>query len=47
MIDKKTAIDFALWLRKVDTPENAEEWFGYSDDDMLDYFLKYVYKKIK
>ena len=29
------AIGFAIWLRKVDTQENAERWFGYSDQDML------------
>lgn len=34
------AIDFALWLRKEDTPENAEKWFGYSDQDMLNEFKK-------
>jgi len=34
------AIDFANWLRKQDTPENAEKWFGYSDQDMLKKFKK-------
>lgn len=34
------AIEFALWLRKEDTPENAEKWFGYSDQDMLNEFKK-------
>jgi hypothetical protein len=34
------AIAFAIWLRKEDTPENAEKWFGYSDQDMLAEFKK-------
>ena len=42
MIDKETAIDFALWLRKVDTVENCEEWFGFTDEDMLNYYLENV-----
>lgn len=32
------AIKFANWLRKEDTPENAEKWFHYSDMDMLNAF---------
>lgn len=39
MVTKEKAIEFALWLREVDTPENAEEWFGWSDSDIFDYFL--------
>jgi len=39
MTTKETAIKFALWLREVDTQERAEEWFGYSDEDMYDCFL--------
>ena len=31
-------IEFSNWLRKVDTPENAEKWFGYTDRDMLNEF---------
>lgn len=34
------AIEFANWLREVDTLENAEKWFGYSDQDMLNEFKK-------
>lgn len=34
------AIDFYNWMRKNDTPENAEKWFGYSDQDMLNEFKK-------
>ena len=40
MIDKKTAIGFALWLREVDTPQNCEKWFGFTDEDMLNYYLE-------
>lgn len=32
------AIKFANWLRKEDTPENAEKYFHYSDNDMLNAF---------
>lgn len=39
MTTKETAIKFANWLREVDTQERAEEWFGFSDEDMFDYFL--------
>lgn len=39
-ITDEFAIEFALWLRKEDTPENAEKWFGYSDQDMLAEFKK-------
>lgn len=34
------AIKFVHWLREVDTLENAEKWFGYSDQDMLNEFKK-------
>ena len=34
------AVDFYNWMRKNDTPENAEMWFGYSDQDMLNEFKK-------
>jgi len=39
---KKIAIKFANWLREVDVHERAEEWFGFSDEDMFEYFLKNV-----
>jgi hypothetical protein len=39
-ITDEFAIEFANWLRKEDTPENAEKWFGYSDQDMLAEFKK-------
>ena len=31
-------IKFAYWLRKEDTQENAEKWFHFSDNDMLNAF---------
>jgi len=43
MTTKETAIKFALWLREVDTQERADEWFGYSDGDMYDYFIENVF----
>ena len=39
------AIKFANWLRKEDTPENAEKWFHYSDMDMLNAFKEEQLKK--
>lgn len=38
-MERQQMIDFALWLKENDTPENAEMFFGFSDDDMLNYFL--------
>ncbi len=38
MITKEEAIKFAIWLRDEDTIEIADKWFGYSDEDMFDYF---------
>ena len=32
------AIKFAYWFRKEDTMDNAEKWFHYSDEDMLNAF---------
>lgn len=34
------SINFALWLRDNDIAENADKYFGYSDKDMLNEFLK-------
>ena len=42
MIEKQTAIDFANWYRREDIPENAEKYFGFSDEDMLNYYLESV-----
>lgn len=28
-------INFAIWLRNVDIPDNAEQYFHYNDTDML------------
>lgn len=32
------AIEFHRWMCKNDTPENADRWFHYSDEDMLNAF---------
>jgi hypothetical protein len=34
------ALKFHNWMRKEDTPENAEKYFGYADKDMLNVFKK-------
>jgi hypothetical protein len=34
------AIEFYNWMRKEDTQENAEKYFGYTDKDMLEIFKK-------
>lgn len=33
------AIEFHKWMKENDTPERAEEWFHYSDEDMYKAFL--------
>ncbi len=38
----KDCIDFALWLRDSDTPDRAEEFFGFTDSDMFDYWVKNI-----
>ena len=35
---------FHRWMRENDTQENAEEWFGFTDKDMLQYFKQNIYK---
>ena len=30
------ALGFYRWMLRNDTMENAEKWFGYSDEDMLE-----------
>lgn len=41
---KQIIIGFATWLKQNDTIENAEQWFGFSDEDMLDYYLENILK---
>ena len=36
----KEAIEFYHWMMKNDTPENADKYFHWSDDDMYNEFLK-------
>lgn len=33
------AIEFHRWMLENDTQEKAEQWFGYSDEDMFNYFI--------
>lgn len=42
LLDEQTAIDFANWYRREDIPENAEKYFGFSDEDMLNYYLELI-----
>lgn len=42
MITKETVIKFANWYRREDVPENAEKYFGFSDEDMYNYFCSSV-----
>lgn len=37
-ISHEFAISFHNWMRKNDTPENAEKFFHYTDEDMLNVF---------
>jgi hypothetical protein len=43
---RSIAIEFSKWMRENDTPENAERWFGFTDNDMFDAFID-EYWKIK
>lgn len=37
-IAEQFAIQFHLWMLQNDTQENAEIFFGYSDEDMMEAF---------
>ena len=37
-ITDEFTIAFYKWMLENDTEEHACEWFGYSDQDMLNYF---------
>jgi hypothetical protein len=39
--------EFEKWLIENDTPENAEQFFGYTNKDMYNYFLEEYESKIK
>ena len=34
------ALGFYRWMIRNDTMENADKWFGYSDDDMLEAYKR-------
>lgn len=39
-VEKQNMVNFHRWMKKNDTPENAERYAGYSDNDMLEEYLK-------
>ena len=41
---KIQSIEFLKWLKENDTPERAEEWFHYSDEDMYRAFKEEQFK---
>lgn len=42
-IEKEQMLMFHKWMKEVDTHENAERFFHYTDEDMLNEFLKEKY----
>jgi hypothetical protein len=38
MIAEEFAIKFHLWMLANDTQENAEQFFGFTDEDMMNVF---------
>ena len=38
MIAEEFAIKFHLWMLENDTPENAEIYFNFTDEDMMNVF---------
>jgi hypothetical protein len=43
-IEKEQMICFHNWMMKNDTPENAERYFHYTDNDMIREHYKETYK---
>ena len=39
-MEKEQIIGFHKWMLENDTPENAERFFHFSDNDMLNEYLK-------
>jgi hypothetical protein len=39
-MEKEQMIMFYRWMKEVDTYENAERFFHYTDEDMLNEYLK-------
>ena len=37
--EREQMVDFYTWMRINDTPRNAEQYFHYSDEDMLTDYL--------
>mgnify|MGYP007071562545 CR=1 FL=1 len=42
---KQTAIEFYKWMLIHNTPENTDQYFHYTDEDMFDEFYKETYGK--
>lgn len=42
-IEREQMIDFHNWMRRNDTAENAEQYFHYSDEDMLNEYYNETY----
>ena len=38
-MEKKQMLGFYKWVKQMDTPENAERFFHYSDEDVLNEYL--------
>lgn len=45
--EKRQMIGFYKWMLTVDTVDNAEEYFHFSDEDMLEVYLKKVNERSK
>jgi hypothetical protein len=39
------ALGFYHWMMKNDTMENAEKWFGFSDENMLETYKRELKKQ--
>ena len=39
-LEKERIIDFYKWMKNNDTEQNAEQYFHYTDEDMLNEYLK-------
>jgi len=42
---KQHALEFLKWIRENDTIDNAEQYFGYTDSNMYDQFIKQANEK--
>ena len=42
-MEREQMIDFHNWMRRNDTAENAEQYFHYTDEDMLTEYYNQTY----